>query len=134
VDIGAYEFQSPRSMISYAWLQQYGLPTDGSVDYRDLDGDGLNNWQEWRCGTDPTNALSALRLMPPVMAGPNVAVTWRSVAGLTYFIERAANLPAPPVFTLLATGIRGQPGMTSFTDTNALGAGPWFYRVGVSAP
>ena len=43
---------------SYAWLQQFGLPTDGSLDMVDTDGDGLNNWQEWRCGADPTNASS----------------------------------------------------------------------------
>jgi hypothetical protein len=67
VDVGAYEFQSPQSLLSCAWLQQYGLPTDGSADDTDPDDDHLNNYQEWRAGTNPTSALSVLRLRPPLL-------------------------------------------------------------------
>jgi hypothetical protein len=133
-DIGAYEFQSPTSIVSYAWLQQYNLPTDGFADFADPDGDGLNNWQEWRCGTDPTNALSSLRMLAPVTAGTNMAVSWQSVAGVNYFLKRSTSLATSAAFALLATNIPGQPSTTTFTDTNGIGAGPWFYRVGVGSP
>jgi hypothetical protein len=132
VDIGAYEFQGPGSLISYAWLQHYGLPTDGSADATDPDTDGHNTWQEWRCLTDPTNALSALRLLSAAPAGTNVTVSWQSVAGVSYFLERSTNLWASPHFTLLAPNLPGQPGTTSFMDTNAVGLAPLFYRLGVA--
>ena len=131
VDIGAYEFQGPGSVISYAWLQHYGLPIDGSADFADPDRDGLNNWQEWRCGTCPTNALSALRLLLASPAGTNVTVSWQSVAGVNYFLERSTNLSASPPFTLLATNLVGQTNTTSLTDTNTAQLSPLFYRVGV---
>jgi hypothetical protein len=129
LDIGAYEFQSPISIISYAWLQQYALPIASSTDTADPDGDGLNNWQEWHCATDPANALSALRLLVPVTGGTNLIVTWQSVTGVNYFLERSTAVSS--AFTPLATSLPGQPGTTTYTDTNAIGAGPWFYRVGV---
>ncbi len=134
VDIGAYEFQSPASRISYAWLQQYGLPIDSNTDASDPDGDGMNNWQEWRTGTDPTNALSVLRLLAPATDGTNVTVSWQSVPGVNYFLERSPSLAAPSSFTAMATNIFGQSGTSTYTDTNAVGSGPFFYRVGVSVP
>jgi len=60
-----------------------------------------------------------------------LSVTWESVAGVNYFLERSVNLSAP--FMLLATNIIGQAGTTSYADTNATGAGPFFYRVGVKS-
>ena len=131
MDIGAYEFQGGGSVISYAWLQQYGLPTDSSADSLDPDHDGHTTWQEWRCRTDPTNALSALRLLAASPAGTDLTVTWQSVAGVSYFLERSTNLWARPPFTLLAPNLPGQPGTTTYTDTNAANLAPLFYRVGV---
>lgn len=54
-------------------------------------------------------------------------------AGVNYFLERSDSLRPGSVFSSLATNIPGQPGQTSFTDTNAMADEPWFYRVGVNA-
>jgi len=106
--------------------------TDGSADTIDLDADGHNTWQEWRCRTDPTNALSALRLLPASPAGTNVTVSWQSEAGVSYLLERSTNITgSPPTFTPIATNISGQPGTTCYTDTDAEALSSLFYRVGV---
>jgi hypothetical protein len=112
----------------------------------------MNNWQEWVCGTDPTNALSVLRLLSAAPAGDSVSVTWQSEAGVNYFVERAPVAPlwslaptnlvfvgtnallTPTNIVLLATNIAGQAGTTTYTDTNATAATSFFYRVGVKAP
>jgi len=131
VDVGAYEFQTPSSIISYVWLQHYGLPIDSRTDSADPDGDHFNNWQEWRAGTDPTNAQSVLRLLTPVPGPSGVAVSWQSVNNRMYFLERSTNLGLATVFLPLSSNIVGQAGATTVADTNAVGVGPWFYRVGV---
>jgi hypothetical protein len=109
VDMGAYEFQAPGMGEFIGWLQQYGLPTDGSADYADTDGNGMNNWQ---------NAAG-------------LVVTWESVNTRTYYLQRSTNLVAQPAFSTIQSNIVGQAGTMSYTDTTATNAGPYFYRVGV---
>jgi hypothetical protein len=129
IDMGAYEFQDPPSRVSYAWLQYYGFPTDGSADYSDPDADGMNNLGEWICGTDPTNSLSVLRLLTPSNTATGIRIGWLSVTNRYYVLERSTNLAATPVFHPLATNLPGQLVTTSFEDTGVLLPVPRLYRI-----
>jgi Bacterial TSP3 repeat len=133
VDIGAYEYQTPVSKISYAWLDQYGLPINTNTDATDSDGDGLNNYQEWIAGTNPTNALSVLVMMPPVPTNSpaGLVLGWQTVNNRTYFLQSSTNLGAHLTFTTIQSNIVGQTATTTYTDTAATNSGPYFYRVGV---
>jgi hypothetical protein len=131
VDMGAYEFQSPASTISVAWLQQYGLPTDGSADTADTDGDRLNNGQEWIAGTNPTNAASVLRMVSASNTVSGILVSWTGVTNRTYSLERTTNLASGSAFMVVQGNIPGLDGTLTITNTTATGPGPFFYRVRV---
>jgi hypothetical protein len=134
VDIGAYEVQSPASLLPYVWAQQYGLSTDGSADYADADGDGMNNWAEWRADTVPTNAASALIMGALERGGEfddELYVSWTSVPTRSYWLERSTNLCDVPPFQTIATNIPGELDITTFSDLYPAGGVPVFYRVRV---
>jgi len=131
VDMGAYELQSPSSVLSYAWAEQYGLPTDGSADFVDTDGEGADNYHEWRSDTVPTDATSALRMRNVTNSGNGLAVSWDSVATRTYILQRADDFGLSPSFQTVATNIPGIAGVSTFNDASATNAGPYFYRVRV---
>ncbi len=131
VDMGAYECQTPALLDYYTWLQGFGLPTAALSVYADSDGEGMNNWQEWRADTNPTNALSVLQMITVTNDTPGLQVTWQSVPTRTYWLDRATNLASLPSFSTIASNIVGQAVTTTYTDTTATSPGPFFYRVGV---
>jgi hypothetical protein len=131
-DMGAYEYQGAGMGEFIGWLQQHGLPTDGSADFTDPDGDRLNNWQEWLADTDPTNALSVLRI-ESIAAGPPVTVQFTSSSNRFYSLLGCTNLTAPVWMDVPGqTDVPGSGGLQALRDTNA--APPRFYRVGVRVP
>ena len=127
VDMGAYEYE----YIPSAWLSQYGLPSDGSADLTDNDGDRMDNRREWLCNTDPTNATSCLRFTTSAPEGVELVLRWQSVEGVRYRLKRSTNLYADGFSYLVRTNVSATPPLNTETDKTAVGTGPWFYRVGV---
>jgi hypothetical protein len=133
VDIGAYEFQTPVSKISYSWLQQYGLPITTNIDAANLDGTAFSVYQDWIAGLNPTNPASVLVMLPPVPANnpAGLVISWQSVNNIIYLLQSSTNLGAQPSFSTIQSNIVGQAGTTTYTDSTATNDGPYFYRVGV---
>ena len=130
VDMGAYEFPGTNAIGFYGWVQHHGIVIDGTTDYDDPDGDGMNNWQEWVCYTCPTNALQALRMVSAEWVDAYIAVRWESAPGKNYFVERSTNLTSS--FTVLVTNFpASMSSKTLYTDSHVQGRGPFFYRVGI---
>lgn len=131
VDVGAYEFQGAGMGELIGWLQSFALPTDGSADFTDADGDCMNNYNEWRTDTNPTNGLSLLRMVSATNGVGGTLVTWQSVATRSYRLERSTNLGSASPFQTIATNITGAVNAKTFTDASTTNYGAYFYRVGV---
>jgi len=131
VDIGAYEYQQPLSVLSYAWALQYGLPLAGFQDFDDADDDGMNNWSEWMAGTNPTNAASVLKLLPPERTPPDaVTLKWQGTPTRSYFIERTTQFGGPAPLSCIISNIIGVATTNSYTDATATNTS-YYYRLGV---
>ena len=133
VDIGAYEYQTPTSILSYAWAQQYGLPTDGSADLR---RPGRQR-HEYLSGMDCRIESHQSR----VRAGHICSSCHQQCRRCDGDVAKRehAHILSPtqhqpcgsPAFSTIQSNIVGQTGTTSYTDTTATNGGPYFYRVGV---
>jgi len=103
---------------------QVGVPDGGT----DLDGDGMTNYQEFRAGTSPTNAASALRLEISLSAVGESVIAFTKVAGIGYDLHYRTNLETGS--WLLLTNIAVGPNTSVFNVSDpVIGSGSRFYRL-----
>lgn len=94
--------------MSDAFETQFALLLHSDDSRLDADGDGLNNLEESRLGTDPTKGSSFFKATtsPGPGGGNEMILTWNSVPGGTYKVKFSPDLVQPfeEIATVTATG------------------------------
>ena len=131
--MGAYEYSAEFPPAYLSWLESYQLPTDGSADFTDPDGDRLNNWQEWQADTQPNDPASVLKITAVAKDPAGTRVSFVSSASRLYTLYFSADLsgggwtPVPGATDIIGTG-----GFQTLTDP--VSGSTRFYRVSVRMP
>jgi subtilisin family serine protease len=112
------------------WELEYFGHLTGTDPNADPDHDGMSNLAEWIAGTNPTNAASCLRASMVSANSNGAVVSWSSVAGKTYWLERSTNLQSG-FNAVVVTNITATAPTNTQTDAAILPGNVRFYRVGV---
>jgi fibronectin type 3 domain-containing protein len=116
---------------SQQWrLANFGTTANSgnAADTADPDGDGLTNAQEFSAGTNPNNASSALGVSQVQASGNDLLVSFATVLGKVYRVDRSDTLQ-PNSWTTLQTNISGTGGTVQITDAGAAAQTKRFYRI-----
>jgi hypothetical protein len=92
---GNYRFPDVnRNSLSDFWEKAFfGSAAAGFTGRGDEDGDGVSDANEWRSGTDPTDAESRLVLaLPKTLPNGTLGFTWPATPGWVYWLETSNDL------------------------------------------
>ncbi|HTY86693.1 MAG TPA: NHL repeat-containing protein [Candidatus Acidoferrum sp.] len=116
-----------------AWRLRYFLTLNNllSQTNADADGDGVDNLHEYQLGTDPTDPASFFKTIgtdsAAAQSSQDCVISWPSVIGKQYVIERSPSLSAP-TWSAIGTN-NGNGTVMEYHDTT--GGSIRFYRVRV---
>ncbi len=99
-----------------------------AADAADPDGDGMTNAQEYTAGTDPMNATSVFRVSGLAVNGNDVLLSFPTVAGKTYRLERSDSL-LDGSWAPVHENIPGTGGTVQVADSNGVYQAKRFYRI-----
>ena len=98
-----YYWGTPANAIPVEWMTMYfGPQSSWPSTTADSDGDGMNNYQEFLAGTNPTNSASVLRVQisktsqgaQPQQLGQSpqgMYLNWNTQPGFTYQVQMTTN-------------------------------------------
>jgi len=96
----------------------------------DFDGDGQSDLQEFRAGTDPTNAGSILRAIAVTPLNGKATVVWNAIPGRSYRVEYKQNVDDPS-WAVVSGEVRINGSTGSMEDPSSSADTHRFYRVAV---
>lgn len=117
-----------------AWrLANFGTTnnTGSAADSADPDGDGWTNAQEFACGTNPNDRASLLRVNQMKISGSDCLLSFPTVIGKTYQLERSDTLQSGS-WVAIQGKIPGTGGTVEVTDTGSAAQPKRFYRIVVT--
>jgi hypothetical protein len=120
------------------WLRSYGFTSDFAIaEEGDPDGDRMQTWEEYRAGTDPTNAASVFRLQEIAPVANGFRLTWsgttNSEVTTPFLMYRATNLLSPAWDLISGSIPRAGNGFNAWTDSMPASGMQVFYRLAVPA-
>lgn len=120
--------------IPHDWEITNGMRDDNADDANpDIDGDGFTAKQEYLAGTNPQNSASALKIgevaRQSTPDGLSTLVSWSSVAGRSYRLERSYDLDN---WQVVQDNVAATPPLNTVVDGDLPPAGKAFYRLVIS--
>lgn len=129
LQLGTAPVDSDGNGLADDWERQY-FGHIGVDPNADPDGDGMTNLQEYRAGTNPTDAQSRFEVVEINRLPSGVQVRWLSQPNHRYRVRRSNTLLAAPAnYQIVQAGLVATPPINEFLDTTTASGAQFFYLI-----